>query len=349
MRGCLQGLAGIVGMVFVVTAVVALLTVNATHVLTNREVVKEALGLEAILRETLPELVNTSIAAQVVVQDVPMPDLDTTALVQAVLDTMPVGWLDEVVDTSVDGVFDYLVTGNADTAIVTLDLNPMRTQLQGEPGRQLVQSYLETLPFCTPLQLLNLLSDTVPICVPEGVSLDELSRQVHGVVAPMLLSQIAVGQGGFVQVPLVAIFSTSPDMMQMIQHVHFFYQLAPQVWLVWLLPLACLLLILLFAVRSLWQWGVWWGWPLALAGFFGVLLSVMIPGIVLGWLRTAVFATATTTPLEALWRPLLQQGIINLSESWASRLGWQSGILLVLGMLFLMFGFVARKSSKSEF
>ena len=349
MRGCLQGLAGIVGVVFVATAVVALLIVNATHVLTNREVVKEALGLEAILRETLPDLVNTSIAEQVVVQGVPMPDLDTTALVQAVLDTMPVGWLDAVVDTSVDGVFDYLVTGNADTAIVTLDLNPMRTQLQGEPGRQLVQSYLENLPFCTPLQLLSLLSDAVPICVPEGVSLDELSRQVHGVIAPMLLSQIAVGQGGFVQVPLVAIFSTSPDMMQMIQRVHFFYQLAPQVWLFWLLPLLCLLLILVLVVRSWEQWGIWWGWPLALGGVVGLLLSLVIPGMVLGWLRTAVFTTVTTTTFNTLWQPLLQQGIVNLSESWASRMGWQSGLILVLGSLFLIFGFFARKSTPSEF
>ena len=349
MRGCLQVLAGILGVLFVVTAVIALLLVNATHVFTNREVVKEALGLEAILQEVLPELVNKTIAEQVAVQDMPLPTIDTTSITNMVLETMPVGWLDGIVDTAVDGTFDYLLTGNGETAVVTIDLNPMLNQLQGEPGRQLVVRYLETLPLCTPLQLLGLLGGEIPTCVPEGMSLDVLSRQVHGAVIPMLVSQITVGQGGIVQVPLAAIFSSSPKMMETVQRIRFLYQLAPQVWLLWLLPLLCLLLILVLMVRSWWQWGMWWGWPLALTGFVGLLLSLLIPGMVLGWLRTAVFSTATTTAIDSLWRPLLQQGIINLSESWASRIGWQSGLILVLGSLFLIFGFLARKFTQSEF
>jgi len=75
-----------------------------------------------------------------------------------------------------------------------------------------------------------------------------------------------------------------------------------------------------------------------------LFLSLLIPGMALGWLRTAVFTTTAVTPVDSLWQPLLQQGIVNLSESWAGRLGWQSGIILVLGMLFLLFGFFARKS-----
>ena len=350
MRGCLQVLAGIVGLLFVATAVIALLIVNATHVLTNREVVKEALGLETILQEVLPELVNTTIAEQVAVQDLPLPDFDTTLITDMVLDTMPVGWLDGIVDAAIDSTFDYLLTGNADTAVIALDLNPMINQLQGEPGRLLVLRYLETLPACTPLELLNLLSGAIPTCVPEGIPLDELSRQVHAVVAPMLMAQLSVGEGGIVQIPLASIFSSSPEMMDTIQRIQFFYQLAPQVWLLWLPPLFCLLLILVLAVRSLGQWGIWWGWPLTLAGFVGLLLSILIPGMVLGWLRTAGFTTVSTTPIDSLWQPLLQQGVVNLSESWASRLGWQSGIILVLGSLFLIFGFFARKSAdKSSF
>lgn len=349
MRGCLQFFAGIVGLVFVVTAVIALLLVNATHVLTNREVVKEALGLEAILQEVLPELVNTTITAQVAVVDSPLPNLDTTAVTNMVLDTMPVGWLDGIVDSAVDGTFDYLLTGNGETAVVTIDLNPMLNQLQGEPGRLLVVRYLETLPACTPLQLLGLLGGEIPTCVPDGIPLDQLSRQVHGAVIPMLISQVSVGQSGIVTIPLATIFSSSPEMIETLQRIQFFYQLAPNVWLLWLMPLLCLLLILVLAVRALWQWGMWWGWPLALTGFMGVLLSLLIPGIVLGWLRTAVFTTATTTPLEVLWRPLLQQGLVNLSESWAGRLAWQSSILFGLGILFLIFGFFGKKSTPSEF
>jgi len=344
MRGCLQILAGIVGLVFVVTAVIALLLVNATHVLTNREVVKEALGLELILAEVLPELVNTTIAEQVAVQDLPLPEIDTTLITEMVLDTMPVGWLDRIVDSAVDGTFDYLLTGNGETAVVTIDLNPMLNQLQGEPGRLLVVRYLETLPACTPLQLLGLLGGEIPTCVPDGIPMDQLSQQVHAVVMPMLISQVSVGQGGIVTIPLATIFSASPEMMETVQRIQFFYQLAPNVWVLWLMPLLCLLLILALAVRSLWQWGIWWGWPMALTGLVGLFLSLLIPGMALGWLRTAVFTTAAVTPIDSLWQPLLQQGMINLSESWASRLGWQSGFVLGLGILFLVFGLFARKS-----
>jgi hypothetical protein len=284
----------------------------------------------------------------VAVQDLPLPDFDTTQITDMVLDTMPVGWLDGIVDSAVDGTFDYLLTGNGETAVVSIDLNPMLNQLQGEPGRLLVVRYLETLPVCTPLQLLGLLGGQIPTCVPEGISVDQLSRQVHAAVMPMLISQVSVGQGGIVTIPLATIFSSSPEMMETIQRIQFFYQLAPNVWLLWLLPLLCLLLVLALAVRSLWQWGLWWGWSLALAGFVGLLLSLLIPGLALGWLRTAVFTTATVTPLEALWRPLLQQGIVNLSESWASRLAWQSGIFFILGVLFLIFGFFARKSKNFD-
>lgn len=342
MRGCLQGLAGMVGLVFVTTAVFALLLVNATHVVTNREVVKEALGLEAILQEVLPDLVNTTIAEQVAVQDLPLPNFDTTLITDMVLDTMPVGWLDGIVDLAVDATFDYLLTGNGETAVVSVDLNPLLNQLQGEPGRLLVVRYLETLPACTPLQLLGLLGGEIPACAPAGIPLDELSRQVHGAVMPMLISQISVGEGGIVRVPLTTIFASSPEMVEMVQRIRFFYEWAPQAWLLWLPPLFCLLLILALAIRSWGEWGLWWGWPLALAGGAGLLLSLLLPGLVLGWLRTAVFTTATS--LDSMWRPLLQQGVVNLSESWAGRMAWQSGLVFVLGALFLAFGFFARKS-----
>ena len=149
----------------------------------------------------LPELVNTTIAEQVAVQDLPLPTIDTTAITNMVLDTMPAGWLDGVVDTAVDGTFDYLLTGNAETAVVSIDLNPMLNQLQGEPGRLLVVRYLETLPACTPLQLLGLLGGEIPTCVPDGISIDVLSRQVHAAVIPMLISQVSVGQAGIVYCP----------------------------------------------------------------------------------------------------------------------------------------------------
>lgn len=344
MNGCRQVLAGILALLFVTTAVFALLIVNATHIVTNREAVKEALALETVLQEALPALVNNAIAAQVSVADTPLPTLDTAAITQSVLDTLPVGWLDSVADAAVDGVYDYLLTGEERTAVITLDVNPLLAQLQGEAGRLLVLKYLESLPVCSLAEMLSLLEGAILTCRPPGLPLDELSRQVHGVVAPMLLGQNLVGEGGIVRIPLAALFSTNPEITQMAQRLRFFYQLAPQAWLLWLPPLFCLLLILALAVRSWTQWGYWWGVPLALAGAAGLFFSALLPGMALGWVRTAVFTpTTSSNPLDSFWRPLLQQGVVQLAEMWAGRLGWQAGILFVLGLTFLFFGFLAGK------
>ncbi len=343
MRGCLQVLAGFVGLMFVATAVFALVLVNAVNVFTNREAVKEALGLAEILEETLPTLVNSAIAQQVAVTGLPLPNFDTSTVTQTVLDALPADWLDGATEAAVDGVFDYLLTGDEGTAVITLDLNPILAQLQGEPGRQVVRRYLESLPVCTQAEMLSLLGGAIPACTPPGISLDVLSQQVHGMVAPMLAAQITVGQGGMVQVPLSALFSGNPEMMQTMQRVRFLYQLAPQAWLLWLPPLFCLLFLLVLVVRSWRTWGLWWGWPLAAAGGVGLLLSLLIPGVALGWLRTAVFVPASASAIDALWQPLLQQGVINLSELWASRLAWQAGVFLLLGLAFLFFAFLAKK------
>ncbi|PID85520.1 MAG: hypothetical protein CSB13_07605 [Chloroflexi bacterium] len=347
MRGCLQGLAGIIGLLFVGTAVIALLIVNATHVLTNREVVKEALGLEAILAEVLPELINQTVAEQVAVQKVPLPDFDTTLITEMVLDTLPAGWLDGMVDSTVDGVFDYLLTGHEETAVITIDLNPLLNQLQGESGRLLVYHYLEMLPMCEAAQMLTLLSGELPTCVPGGIPLEQLSRQIHAVAAPLLIAQLSVGEEGIVTMPLSTVLTAAPEMREVMQLIRSFYQWAPRVWVLWLLPLVCLLLIAVLVVRSWGQWGIWWGWPLALAGLLGLLLSALIPGMVPGWWRTAVFTTEMASAVDSLWQPLLQQGLVHLSESWASRLGWQSAMLFALGFLFCLFGLLARKAQKS--
>jgi hypothetical protein len=344
-----QVFAGIAGVLFVITAVFALLFVNATRVITDRDALKEALGLETVLRESMPELVNAAVAEQVAVRNIPLPEfIDVTGMTEKALAAMPAGWLDSATESAVDGVFDYLLTGDAETAVVVLDMNGMMTQLQGEPGRQLVLEYLNALPFCKPLELLNLLSGAIPTCVPEGMPLDELSYQLHGLLTPMLRSQISIGEGGIVSVPLEPLLSASPEILQMVERVRFFYQLSGQVWVLWLLPLFCLLLIAAVVVRTFWQWGIWWGWPLSAAGVVGLLFSGLLPGFVLGWLRTSVFSASITNPISTLWQTLLLQGIVNLSDSWASRVAWQSAALLILGILFLLYGYVTKRSFEQD-
>lgn len=345
MRGCLQGLAVLAALFFVATAVLALLLVNGARVLTNREALKEALALDLLLRQALPGFIGNVVEQQARAQGLPVPELDTATLSDAILDTFPAGWLDEVTETAVDGILDYLASGNPEQAVLTIDIAPVLAQWQGEIGQQAVLEIVQTLPLCTNLAAFDLSSGTLPTCVPPGVPLEELAIQLHSVIGSSILPPI-VGASALVRLPLISAEMLTVEQMALFVQVQRLYTLATQSWRLWLLPLLSLLTITLLAVRSLTGWGYWWGWPMAAAGFIALLLALVLPALVTGMMRTVVGAAPGS--LTAVWQPLLQQGIIALSVAWGRRVLLQAGGVLVLGLIFVSYGFLASRPEKQR-
>lgn len=347
MRGCMQGLAVLAALLFVTTAVLALLLVNGARILTNREALKEALALEVLLRQALPGVIGNVVEQQARAQNLPVPQLDTDTLSDAILDTFPAGWLDEVTETAVDGVLNYLSTGNPEQAVLTIDVSPVLTQWQGEMGQQAVLEIVQTLPICTDPAAFDLSSGTLPTCVPPGVPIEEMAIQLHSVIGSSILPPI-VGASALVRLPLLSAETLTAGQLSILQRVQRLYALATQSWRLWLLPLFSLMAITLFAVRTLANWGYWWGWPMAAAGFIALMLALVLPALVTGVVRTAVSAAPTPGSLTAVWQPFLQQGIIALSVAWGRRVLLQAGGILVLGLIFVSYGFFAARQQAEQ-
>jgi len=60
-------------------------------------------------------------------------------------------------------------------------------------------------------------------------------------------------------------------------------------------------------------------------------------------LRTAVAGSMSGVGGTAVWGAFLQQGVLSLIVLWGRRMLWQAGGLLLLGLAFLSYGFLASR------
>jgi len=112
-----------------------------------------------------------------------------------------------------------------------------------------------------------------------------------------------------------------------------------------LIPLAFLFLLTVFAVRSVRDWLLWWGVPLLLTGLIGLSFSALsLP--ILGWVfpRLIDFAVPVSVTPEilaigvdlgnALFRQVTQKIMI------------QAGIIAAIGLAFVISAFFVKPSQK---
>ena len=111
-------------------------------------------------------------------------------------------------------------------------------------------------------------------------------------------------------------------------------------WLLWLLPFSCLLLITLLAVRSWSEWGLWWGWPMAGTAVIVLFISLIFPAITTLLLRQL---PADPTVLAGSVQLTGVRMVTAVTDTWLNRVNVQAAIMFVVGILFLLLGFVTRK------
>jgi hypothetical protein len=342
MRGCAQLLAGTLVVVFVITAVINFFFVNLAHGLTDRETVKSVLNLEPLVREAVPVLLADSLRRSAAERGLAVDQIDEAVLTTAFDVVVPPGYIDELAETAVDGLYDYLETGDPNQATLTLDVTPMIDRLRGEPGQQAALSVVESLPPCeaplTPEQLQA--GQVLPNnCVPPNVPLETAALTLHQAMVDVLEENPQVIGDGIVRLNLFESGQVSQAQLEQVQRVQRTFVFWQQWgWTLWLISLLCLALIFTLAVRSVSQWGHWWGWPLLLAGLLTLILAAMIPAVLLVYSRTAVTVTADGgITLAAMSRRLAQ----NLSDLWLRRVLIQSGIMSIIGLGFVVLGFAS--------
>lgn len=354
MQGCLKVLAGVVALVFVVSAFFTLFMTNLARVMTDRELVKAALaGSEPLLIATAPDAVVGALQQQARARGLPELPLDTAVLAEVVTLLAPPGWLSTQTDTAVDTLFNALETGNLSASSVELDAQPLLDRMQGEPGQRAVAVVVGSLPLCaSPADFAPQTGQLpIPTCVPPEVDVALLAQQAHANVVEALRQNPQLdAQIGLFRLPLLQNDSFTPEAQAAFQRASRTFRLLQQgTALLWLLPLSCLLLILLLAVRSLGEWGRWWGWPLLAAAVSALLLALVLPALATFFWRTAVLTPAAGFSLALPVEQMLPQLVEPLFASWQSRVVTQAGGMLLAALVLLLLGLLGRRRAGPEY
>ena len=347
MRGCSQILAICLAILFMVTAVFALFFVNLTHGLTDRDAVKSVLNLEPMVREAVPIMLTDILRSNAAERGLAVDQIDDAILDEAFDLVVPPGYINDLTETTIDSLYDYLETGDPNQATINLDVRPLVDRLQGEPGQQAIQALVQSLPPCDePLSPEQLQAGQIEInnCVPPNIPTETAVILLHQTIVEALNENPQIIGEAIVRInPFEANLLSPAQLEQIAQFQRTFSLLQRWSWLLWLIPLLCLALILTLVVRSVSQWGFWWGWPLLLAGLFALVLAAMVPATLLIYSRTAVSATADGGLTAAAISQRLAQ---NLTDLWLRRVLIQSGIMTGFGLILVILGFATRTTNE---
>lgn len=345
MQGCTRILAVLVAILFFISATAALLIVPLVGVVTDREAIKTALGeLDQVVLDQVPGVVARALQQQAQQQGIPGVALDEAALQTSLQELMPPGWLDAQTETAVDAVYDAIESGSVENVEVQLDMQPLLQQFQGEAGRQIVATVINGVPDCPEGALPSPGNGGLPSCVPPGLPRAALAEQAHGQLVETLRQNPQIlAQAGQVRIPLQQLAgANNPEFQQARQRLERWqrnFQLAQRwTWTLWLIPLGCLMLIALLAVRSLSGLGHWWGWPLLATAVFVFILTLVLPAATTFILRTLPpGGGALLLGTRDLARSLLD----TVTAVWLGRVYVQAGVMLALGLLLVAVGALA--------
>lgn len=347
MKGCGQFIAVLAAIGLVVTAVLALFLVNLANVLTDRDIVKQALDFEQILQEVGPELIVNRFQVPAEVAPLIPDNVDVTAVQNAMADLVPPEWLNQQANGAVDDVYDFMETGEVNQASATeVDLRPVLQRLRAEPGRHLIETTLTSLPACPdPQPTLDLVNLTIPNCRPTQIPVQQVTEIVHTAVIQTLDANAQlIEANAIIRVPLLTPESLTPQQWQDLQRAQRLFALAENwAWLLWLPPLFCLLLLLLLMVRSVGTLGHWWGWPLLLTGVLSLFIAALLPAIVLAQVRLSLPNTFGT--LQPSVTQVVQDLATHLVHVWLERVYLQGGLALGVGVLLVGMGFLFHRRS----
>lgn len=316
MRSFGQVSAAICAVLFVVSSVLVLLVFNIEAQAFSSRTYKQAFE-EQRLYERMPGILATALTTYIAQTGSALPFLQVLTVEDwqnniALL--LPPEELKAMANSALDSTFDYL--NNRSDSIV-ISLAPVKAQLAGDAGIQLVLQILRRQPACTPDQLtqmaLGLLGGQIALCNPP--------EEAIGLMLPFIQTQVQSMIGIFPnELTLLspALRGTPADPRVQLNTVRTVIRFTP------LIPMLFLLGIVVFTVRSWIDWLTWWGWPLMFAGgasaLIGLFGSPLIGGILRLLIQTqgaflippALASTIAETASEVARQMLIPVGVQGL-------------------------------------
>jgi hypothetical protein len=262
-----QFFAAICAILFVVSTVIVLLLVNVEAKAFSSATYKQAFE-DQRLYERMPAILATALTSTMGqnINAVPfLRELNPEDWQNTIATLLPPEQLKDTANNALDATFDYL-NGRSNSA--ALSLAPLKTQLAGPAGMDLVLQILSVQPACTTEQLtqiaLGLLGGQVALCNPPPEAI--------GLMTPFIQSQL---QTMTTIIPNEVTFipgtlsGTPQDPRLQLNSIRSAIGLTP------ILPVLLLFGITIFAVRSLVDWLTWWGWSFMIAGVGSVLIGLV--------------------------------------------------------------------------
>lgn len=333
---------------FVVTAILAVLTVNLIQVVTDQAAINQIIDLETLVTDVTPRLVTQAALRQAQEQGTTPASPDPTALQAAAEDLFPPGWLETLGSRITRAGFSFLETGDPAAAQLQIDAGPLLSRLRGEPGRQLVRSVLEVLPECTTPPLANPTADLSQInyCMPAEAPIADVTTYTHdGLVNLIEEAPQFQTETGTIQLSLLTGPASTPTVRQWVQRIRRGFTLAQQwAWALWLFPLGSLL-ILALVTRSFRHLSYWWGWSLLIAGVIVLFLAFFLPpflsATVLRW-------TIAAPDLPQVFLGRLGQHLLDgLADAWMADVYVQAGLMTGAGAVLLIVRYFTRAGRRS--
>ena len=261
-------IAGICAVLFVITGVIALLFFNIERKAFDSTTYKQAFENQNLYARMPSILANTLSATILQNQNTPtfIKTLTLTDWEAAISSMLPPGELKAITDNALDSIFDYI---NRRTDSVSVSVIPLKSRLIGPSGVELVKQVLRVQPACTTEQLQAiafgfLSGGDIILCSPP--------EDVLTLLTPVIESQIQVLTVAVPdEVTLISsvLSGTTSDPRVRLNNVRLFMLISP------LLPAAFLLGITIFAVRSLKDWLMWWGWPVFITGTSALIVALL--------------------------------------------------------------------------
>jgi hypothetical protein len=275
-----QFLAALCAILFVISTVLVLVIFNIERKAFSSATYKQAFE-DQRLYERMPAILATTLTTYLVESGITMPFLQVLTVEDwqtniAVL--LPPEELKAMANNALDATFDYL-NGRSSSAVISL--LPVKTQLAGEPGLQLVLQILRRQPACTAEQLtqmaLGFFGGQIALCNPP--------EQALGLMMPFVQSQLqtitTLFPNELTLIPGTA--SGTPDDPRLKLNAA-----RSAVTLTLFLPGLLLFAIAVFAVRSLRDLFMWWGGPLVTAGIISVLVALLGAPLIGGILQVLI-------------------------------------------------------------
>jgi hypothetical protein len=260
-------LAGICAILFVFSGVAALLLFNIERQAFTSTTYKQAFE-DQNLYQRMPEiLANTLYTAnsENANTDPYLKSLTVEDWQSTIMTLLPPQDLKALTDNTLDSVFDYL-NGKTNSAVISL--LPLKLQLAGPSGVEVVNQILQAQPDCTTEQLLQLglglLNGDVGLCNPPA--------ELMGLMSPLIESQVQTMTS--VLPDEITVMSgensgTANDLRIRLNRVRALMKSTP------VFPLLFLFITTIFAVRSLVEWLKWWGYPFLITGALSALFALM--------------------------------------------------------------------------